>query len=629
MLPLAVAFGVTLLATPVVIRLAVGRGWVAFPKVDRWHKRPTALMGGIAIYAGITAAWLGPVGIPSIAWVWFGATLMFVTGLVDDRVGVSPVAKLIAQIAAASLLLIAGHRLLPGISPLLSIPITLVWIIGITNAFNFLDNMDGMAAGVAAIAATALAILMGIEGNMAFAGAALAVSGSAVAFLFYNSTPARIFMGDCGSMMLGFGLAALTLVYSSSHTGLSLTALVVIPASVMAVPILDTALVTVRRMLVGRKVYQGGRDHSSHRLVALGLSERRAVLTLYAVAALFGALAIVFQYTDLILFWTFVAYAIIGITVFGVFLSGTRVYGPEQEDIGRRRLLGMHDSDGVVLRAAMRYKKRLVGVMVDLVLVATALPFAWYLRFEADLSPTNIDLLVTALPVVIVVKIATFHAFGLYQGMWKYAGTDEILRVVKGSLAASGLSILALLALYRFQGYSRTAFAIDFMLTTVLLVVVRTAYRGLSQYFAGVRSDGSRVIIYGAGDAGSLVLKELRQNPRHELLPVGFIDDDPAKRGKVMHGLRVLGTGDDLLSCRERYAVDEVIIAITQLDDARREDISAVCLAAGLGCRSLTLDFRRVHERRGTEGSDPDQAVPEIVPTQPEERELDVTKLVS
>ncbi len=584
----AISFFAAVLLTPLVIRLATWRGWVAHPTADRWHTKPTALMGGIAIYVAISVGWVFVGFRGSLAWIWIGATMMFVIGLIDDRIGVPPVLKLLAQIAAAAILVLGGHLLAPTLPVWLAVPLTLVWIIGITNAFNLLDNMDGLAAGIAAIAAATLAVLLASYGDRQFFGAALAVCAVATGFLLFNFKPASVFMGDSGSLVLGYTLAGLSLVHPAGTTGLGLAALLFVPAAVMAVPILDTTLVTLRRILVGRRVSEGGRDHSSHRLVRLGLSEERAVLTLYAVAALFGLLALAFQYTHVLLSWAVLTYALIGLAVFGVFLAGVTVYDSQQEELARRRLDGREDRDHVALRAALRNKRQIVGMLVDLLLVSGSLTAAWYLRFEESFSTHQLDMLLRALPVVIPVKIAVFYAAGLYRGIWQYSGSHDAARVIRSSAIASAVSILGLLALYRFEGFSRSAFAVDWLLTTGSLVAVRVAYRAFRQYFAERRS-GRQVLIYGAGDAGSLALRELRLNQELGLVPVGFIDDDPSKEGRLMHGLPIVGSAEDLAAYPKLYGVEEVILAIASIDSSRRIEIIEACHSANLACRMLNF----------------------------------------
>lgn len=219
---------------------------------------------------------------------------MFVTGLVDDRVGVSPVAKLIAQIAAASVLLIAGHRLLPGISPLLSIPITLVWIIGITNAFNFLDNMDGLSAGVAAIACAIFAFAAMGTGQIFVPMFACVICGALLGFLWFNFSPATIFMGDAGSLVVGYVIGVLTILTTFYDPAQQTTPMgVLVPIVVLAVPLYDVISVVIHRVRAGDSPFRGDWRHFSHRLVKRGMTPRGAVLTIYLATAATGLPAIV------------------------------------------------------------------------------------------------------------------------------------------------------------------------------------------------------------------------------------------------------------------------------------------------------------------------------------------------
>ncbi|MGH7341508.1 MAG: glycosyltransferase family 4 protein, partial [Candidatus Rokuibacteriota bacterium] len=271
------------LLTPVVIRVSRRLGWVAQPTDERWHRRPTALMGGVAIFVGLLGA--TALFAPDAAlWpVWAGCGLMFATGLVDDRRGVRPAAKLVLQIVGAVLFLAATDILGSG-WPWFFVPFAVLWVVGITNAVNLLDNMDGLAAGVVGIAASFLAAFSALEGYDPGVVGALSLAGAAFGFLLFNFQPARIFMGDCGSLPLGYGVATLAILVNARTTGLGDFSVYVVSAMVLAVPIFDTTLVTFVRAAAGRSLARGGRDHSSHRLVLLGLSERQATLTLYGIS---------------------------------------------------------------------------------------------------------------------------------------------------------------------------------------------------------------------------------------------------------------------------------------------------------------------------------------------------------
>jgi UDP-GlcNAc:undecaprenyl-phosphate GlcNAc-1-phosphate transferase len=337
-----VAFLGTVCTTPAVIRLAHRRQWVAHPKADRWHRQPTALMGGMAIYAGAGLCLLA-LTLFQLPWsVWLGATVMFVTGLVDDRMTIRPGTKLAAQVIAALILVADGYTFGPGWPIAVSVPLTLFWLIGITNAFNLLDNMDGLATGIAGIAASVLAVFAGLSGDVAGAGAAMAVAGAAGAFLVFNFRPARIFMGDSGSLFLGYMIGALCLVAQARVGAGSSWAMVLASVLTLAVPILDTTLVTVLRKRAGRAVSQGGRDHCSHRLVFLGLSECQAVLVLYALSLGCGLAALAVWYLPLP-FATVLAASVAGaLCGFGLFVGRANVYAPpgsHRPSLDRRVLL--------------------------------------------------------------------------------------------------------------------------------------------------------------------------------------------------------------------------------------------------------------------------------------------------
>src|SRR3954467_6877417 len=293
LVPPLVSFAVAAALTPVVRVLARRLGFVAKPKSDRWHKRPTAMMGGVAIWlAVVTTIVLLTPHTPAI-WVIVGAaSFLFVVGFVDDWLHIKPYQKLIGQVIGAAAvvnygLLLPWTRSLPA-----NMVITIFWLIGITNAINLLDNMDGLATGIAAIASAFLTFNFVASGQTTEALMLGVFTASLIGFLIYNSNPASIFMGDSGSMFIGFFLASAALINLEGGRSRAFVPVLAVPILVLFIPIFDTTFVTILRKLSGRAASQGGRDHTSHRLVALGLSEKRAVLLLYGLAAVSGVLAV-------------------------------------------------------------------------------------------------------------------------------------------------------------------------------------------------------------------------------------------------------------------------------------------------------------------------------------------------
>src|SRR6267378_3230841 len=274
LIPPLVSFALALALTPVVRVLARRWGFVAKPKVDRWHKQPTAMMGGVAIWLAVIGAYLGLVPHTKQGWVVVGAaSFLFFVGLVDDWLHVKPYQKLIGQVIGAAVVVNYG-LILPWTRSLpVNMLITIFWLIGITNAINLLDNMDGLATGIAAIASCFLTFNF-LTGNQMTEAVMMGVFAAALlGFLIYNSNPASIFMGDSGSMFIGLFLAGAALVNGTGGRSRSFGPVLAVPILVLFIPIFDTAFVTILRKLSGRAASQGGRDNTFHRLVAQGILE--------------------------------------------------------------------------------------------------------------------------------------------------------------------------------------------------------------------------------------------------------------------------------------------------------------------------------------------------------------------
>ena len=588
-----VAFICALFLTPVVIRLAHRNKWLALPKKDRWHQRPTALMGGIAIYAAATLT-LVLFFFADVPWsIWLGATIMFVTGLVDDLKTIKPGGKLVAQVVSAGLLLLGGYSFGEGLPFWVVVPLTFFWTIGITNAINLLDNMDGLAAGISSIAALALAMLSFFSGNTATLTLSLVIVGVTAGFLVFNFKPARIFMGDSGSMFLGYTIAALAIMIQSDAQAPGRFSAYLMSAMVMAIPIFDTTLVTIVRTLAGRSISQGGRDHSSHRLVFLGLSERKAVLTLYGISLLFGLVALLFQFTEPRLFYALFLVMSVALTVFGVYLASVDVYR-KSESLGffSTRAYILNEKFFALLHALFgRSWKASFGVVADLLLIVSAFILAHYLRYEDEFTLAHAASLERILPAVVAVKIAIFYLFGLYRGIWRHAGTPELLRVVQAT-AVSGLACFVVVGyITGFGQLSIAVFLIDWMLISCAAAGVRFGFRGLRQFIASQRHTGRRVLLYGAGDAGALTLREFRHNLELNFIPVGIIDDDPLKHGMTIHGVPVLGSFGDLGRIISEYQPEAIVITANRMTEARKTEICVECTRLDVECLAFHLSF--------------------------------------
>jgi len=290
-----VGFALSLGLTPLTRRIARRVGLLDKPGGRKAHAAPTPLLGGLAIYGAFILALLAFPHWPQYALqlgaILAGSTWLAFVGLVDDRIGLSPRSKFPAQFLAALAVLASGISIDLTHSPILNDLLTLLWIVGIINALNFLDNMDGLAAGVSAIAAAGFFLLAISQGQELVSALSASLCGAAIGFLIYNFNPASTFMGDMGSMVLGFVLSVvgIKLHFYSQSTAVTW----MIPVLVLGLPLFDTSLVVYTRLREGRSPFVGGRDHTSHRLVSLGLSSKRSVVILYGACVILSASALV------------------------------------------------------------------------------------------------------------------------------------------------------------------------------------------------------------------------------------------------------------------------------------------------------------------------------------------------
>jgi len=592
LIPPAVAFVLALALTPAIRALARRRGLVARPKIDRWHKRPTAMMGGVAIWLAVVLTYLAFVPHNGQGWVVVGAaSFLFLVGLVDDLIHIKPYQKLIGQVIGAAIvvnygLVLPWTRSLPA-----NMVITIFWLIGITNAINLLDNMDGLATGIAAIASGFLTFNF-VAGNQTTEGLMMAVFAAALlGFLVYNSYPASIFMGDGGSMFIGFFLASSALVNVSGGRSRSFIPVLAVPILVLFIPIFDTTFVTILRKLSGRAASQGGSDHTSHRLVALGMSERRAVLMLYGLAALSGVLAITVRELKADVSIALVVTFTVALTLLGVYLAGVKAYDEEEQVRAAR------EKPLFAFLIDFSYKRRIFEVLLDVVMIVLAYWSAYAIKFEPFSDSPAWKLFLRTLPVLVVVRLAAFLFFGVYRGIWRYTSIDDFMAFAKAVAAGSVVSIVIILFKFRFQGFSRAVFVIDALVMLMLLAGSRMAFRFFRQILPTTRDNTHRrVLIYGAGDAGELLLRELLNNRELCYAPVGFMDDDPKKQGKVIHGFRVFGGNGLLAKIVTEQKIEQVLISSPRISEERIAEILQECDARNVQLKRMSIKIESIAE---------------------------------
>lgn len=570
-----VSLAVAVAMCPTAGLFAARTGVVSRPRPDRWSGRPTPMLGGIAIASGCVVPLVALVGGDErVALVAVGVAGAFLLGLIDDVRGLRPTSKIVGQLALATWLALGGVRVeIIEFQPL-SFALTVVWIVGMMNALNLVDNMDGLAAGLAAIAATVLVLMA--PADPAWIGVlSAAVAGSCFGFLLFNFPPARIYMGDAGSHTLGFALGAIALIQTNtaaSGVGLAILG----PLLVLGVPIFDTALVTIVRGIEGRPVSQGGRDHTSHRLAALGLTERETVLTLYAIAGVLATGGLLASAFGLVLL-PLIGLILVGLLLFGVFIV-------ERPEPGRPGVSEVRSKVLMAGRVLIRYGGE---IGLDATLASIALFASIVLRFEGAAETVWVQLFLEAAPIVVPIQLAAFVVLGVYRTLWRHVDVTDLITIARAAVIGSSLAfVVVFIALSGMSGQSRAAFVLDAILLPTLVFSARMFLRWL-RYWSRLRprAGDRRVLIAGANDGGEVALRLLLRSREAAYHPAGFLDDDPGKQRRRIGGIPVLGRLADLDAVAQGTDADLVILALE--DAGERERMRRLCATLGLETREF------------------------------------------
>ncbi len=561
---------------------------IASPTQNRWHKRPTPLLGGVAMYVAFLSGsllyytWVKLSGDMSpkhldllfsqMSIILGSATAMFLLGLIDDYIDIKAYSKFIWQIVIAVIVTVLGVKIEIIQNDFISIPLTVIWIVGITNAINLLDNMDGLAAGVVLVASISFSFLV-ISARAPFLQpASLILAASALGFLIFNFHPAKMFMGDAGSLLLGFLVSIFALI-GTWKTASNAVVTLFAPILILSIPIFDTTLVSINRALSGKKVSEGGRDHSSHRLVAMGLSEKRSVLSLLIMAAIFSALAVVSLKLQSYLLIVVAFLAFVALTLFGIYLSELNVYEKKQrfkiiEDMRRRNR---------VIDALIIYKKQVFEVLVDTTLFIACYYVAYLIKFDGQLGQEDWLIFLKSLPYVLIGKLAAFALFDPYHSDLKQIGFYELIKLAKAVFAASFFALMCVVFVFKFLHFSRSVFVIDLMLTFLTLAGYRILFRMISEYCYEVSEKSKKILIIGAGSFGISFVRYLRAARSKEYHPVGFLDENKKLRGRRIAGVKVIGHPNDIDHILSTLKVDEVIFMNEGEKAYSLDDLKATC----------------------------------------------------
>jgi UDP-GlcNAc:undecaprenyl-phosphate GlcNAc-1-phosphate transferase len=582
LLTLLGSFALSAALTPLCRILARRVGVVANPHSDRWHREPVPLLGGCAIVGAFVLATIAVAPLRPLLPLFVATGMMFALGTLDDIIGFRPATKLVVQtIVAAVVVFLMPSASLTGIQPIDAL-LALVWVVGITNAFNLLDNIDGLSAGIAVIAGVFFLATLSPAGASPLSAAVAAFVGAALGFLVYNVRPASIFMGDGGSLFLGSFLGA-TALLAAPELKAGIVPVAAIPLFILLIPIFDTAFVSVTRRLAGRSPMHGGRDHLSHRLVALGIDEKRAVTALYMLAALGGVIALALQHADVGYAAILIALYIILLAGIGVVLGHVEAHMADAEDVPSQPLVSQ-----------VAYKNRIYEVLLDLALIALAYYAAFRFRFRGPEFTHFLTYFAASFPLVLACQVAGLAMAGKYRQVWRSFGAAELVGIIKGVAFGFGLSAILILYLYSFQGFSRAVFAIDAVVLVFLLVGTRVAITSADEYLRRQRGAGRPILIYGAGVRGALLVRMLLEDRLHAVVPVGFIDDDVEKRRLRLEGVPVVGAFGDLDAVLAKGGIAEVIVSTKTMDRGRLAEVAAICRAHGAGVRVMRFALEEI-----------------------------------
>ncbi len=505
-------------------------------------------------------------------------------GSLDDLYTLRPVAKLAAQFGAAGIVLASGLTVEIVGNDVLATALGLIWLVGITNAFNLLDNMDGLAASLAVVSCAVFAVdaIAEDSGDLSLV-IALALGGACLGFLRFNLRPGRraaVFMGDSGSQVIGFGLASLALASSWTTAGATLTS-ILLPLLVLAIPILDTTLVTVRRTLERRPVTQGGTDHSSHRLVYYGLSEPQAVAALTLLAALLGATALAYNVLSN------ARITAVGVLVSFVVLVQFASFLGDLEERSRRQEPGPPPP---LWRAFFSNPRRLVEVLVDFTAICTSFLAAYFLQVDGGGTDVQKAIFLTTLPVLLAVRYVLFVLFGIYRRVWRFASARDLLAIAAAVALSVPLTVGIVAALRSLETFPLEIFLIDALFCVVLVGSSRLVLRLLPQ-LSEIRRRGERrrVLIVGAGRSGRALARELAETPDQQV--VGFLDDNAAVRKRRVLGVKVLGGLDGAEAHIRSTRPDDVLVTIPGISAGRLDALVAACADAGVACRFVRREI--------------------------------------
>jgi UDP-GlcNAc:undecaprenyl-phosphate/decaprenyl-phosphate GlcNAc-1-phosphate transferase len=547
---------------PVARRFALEMDLVAQLDKDRWHKAPVPFLGG-AVVVGVFVIVGHFFGAHS--WLLIGALALCAVGLVDDIVSLEPRTKLLCELPLALMAVVWVS--VPAFLPWGVQQIALaLWILTAINSFNLIDGLDGLAAGVGIIATIAVAVIAAAHKSPAEALTALSLCGALGGFLLYNFSPAVIYLGDSGSLPIGFVLGVMSLE-AVRYAGESKLAILATPALLLAVPIIDTSIVTVTRLATGRGISKRGLDHCHHRLHRLGLSQKRVSLVLWALGAAGAAWAVLICLAWKPMIVTVLPACALMFATLGLFLANLSF---EHEQPGR-----VYDAVPGVGRVILKltYQQRVVEFALDFLVISAAYYLAVLIDHNFQVSWPTVARYSRELPLICLGAYTAFLVTGTYKHMWRYASVEAAVRfVVAGALAG----VLAAMVTAAMGAWIPASMLVVFaILAANLLVATRMSFRILRSVLNYFAAPERRVLVIGAGSIADSAARELLRDGLERPSLVGFLDDDIFKHSKLVRGIRVLGALHDIARVHRQTRFNEILIAQEEIAEIDLEVLQA------------------------------------------------------
>ncbi|MDI6802813.1 MAG: hypothetical protein QME58_03070 [Bacteroidota bacterium] len=569
----------SLVLTPAIISLAKYAGAMDIPNERKVHKFPIPRLGGLAIYLSFfislvlciyfnpTINFINPsTGIMLLV----SLTLVLILGIWDDIKQISPGKKFIGQWLAATLVYLAGFRISAITSPfdlelmnlgIFDYPATILWIVGITNAFNLIDGLDGLASGIALIASITMFSLSLLRDDLTSSFLSLLLIGATLGFLRYNFNKAKIFLGDSGSLFIGFALAILSMM---STTKGSTAFSIIVPILILGLPIMDTLLSMLRRSMrsiVGDyedsrpfikkvvSIFYPDKGHVHHRLMSFGISDRKVVIILYVVSIIFsvGAFAITIANT-------IIAIPILIIIGLATFLGVSQLGYKEMALLRNGTLLPIYEKPF--------FKSSLFHGFLDLVSISLAFGITYYLTsiiYQADFLYDKS--FYKDLAIISGTQFSILFFGGIYKLTMKQLGLGDLLKILKAIIVAVFFTWLIFSIAHQSFSYLNLSFLLlNFYLLTTFVLGGRLLFNILNYLSHNDDPNGrKKVLVYGAGADGLKIIEQITKNSFYNIFPVGLLDDDPHLLGKRINGFKILGSHWNLPQILKTIAVDEIL----------------------------------------------------------------------